>query len=200
VGPSGAGKSTLVQLLLRMRTPTAGRFLLGALPVDDIDLVSWRRHVAYVPQEPRLLDGTVADNIRFHRDIDQASVERAARLAHIDHVIRAMPQGYDTVVGQRADAVSGGQRQRLCLARALAGNPSVLVLDEPTSALDRDSEAAIQATLRELRGRLTMFIVAHRPSLLEICDRIFELDRGHLRVLGRSTPVAAAAARQRVAR
>jgi ATP-binding cassette, subfamily B, bacterial len=199
VGESGAGKSTLVQLLLRMRTPTTGRCLLGSVPVDDIDLASWRRHVAYVPQEPRLLDGTVADNIRFHRDIDQEAIERAARLAHIDHVIRAMPQGYDTIVGQRADAVSGGQRQRLCLARALAGNPSVLVLDEPTSALDRDSEAAIQSTLRELRGHLTMFIVAHRPSLLEVCDRIFELDRGHLRVLDGGGAVTVADAPQRIA-
>jgi ABC-type multidrug transport system fused ATPase/permease subunit len=182
VGPSGAGKSTLVQLLLRMRRPTTGRYVVGTLPVDDIDLAGWRRSVAYVPQEPRLLDGTVADNIRYHRDIDPASIERAARLAHIDHDIQAMPGGYDTIVGHRADAVSGGQRQRLCLARALAGDPSVLVLDEPTSALDRESEAAIKSSLRGLRGRLTIVIVAHRPALLEICDRIFELDRGHLRV------------------
>jgi ATP-binding cassette, subfamily B, bacterial len=199
VGPSGAGKSTLLQLLLRMRTPTTGRLVVGALPVDDIDLGSWRRQLAYVPQEPRLLDGTVADNIRFHRDIDQATIERAARLAHIDHDIQAMPHGFETIVGQRADAVSGGQRQRLCLARALAGEPSVLVLDEPTSALDRDSEAAIKSSLRELRGQLTMVIVAHRPSLLEICDRIFEVDGGHLRVLGLGGTATAADPSQRVA-
>jgi ABC-type multidrug transport system fused ATPase/permease subunit len=199
VGPSGAGKSTLVQLLLRMRTPTAGRYVVGTLPVGEIDLASWRRHVAYVPQEPRLLDATVAENIRFHRDIDQASIERAARLAHIDHDIQAMPGAYDAIVGQRADAVSGGQRQRLCLARALAGDPSVLVLDEPTSALDRDSEAAIKSSLRGLRGHLTMVIVAHRPSLLEICDRIVEVDAGHLRVLGPVGPVTAADAPQGVA-
>ena len=199
VGPSGAGKSTLVQLLLRMSRPTAGRYVVGMLPVDDIDLASWRRHVAYVPQEPRLLDGSIADNIRFHRDIDQASIERAARLAHIDHDIQTMPHAYDENVGQRADAVSGGQRQRLCLARALAGDPSVLVLDEPTSALDRDSEAAIKSSLRELRGQLTMVIVAHRPSLLEICDRIVELDGGHLRVLGPGGPATTADTPQRVA-
>lgn len=199
VGPSGAGKSTLVQLLLRMRAPTAGRYVVGTLPVDEIDLASWRRHVAYVPQEPRLLDATVADNIRFHREIDQASVERAARLAHIDHDIQAMPGAYDAIVGQRADAVSGGQRQRLCLARALAGDPSVLVLDEPTSALDRDSEAAIKSSLRGLRGHLTMVIVAHRPSLLEICDRIVELDGGHLGVLGPGGQATAVDGPQRVA-
>jgi ATP-binding cassette, subfamily B, bacterial len=186
VGPSGAGKSTLVQVLLRMRTPTAGRYFAGGIPVDDIDLTSWRRHLSYVPQEPRLLDATVADNIRFHRDIDQASVERAARLAHIHDDVVAMPRGYETIIGQRADAVSGGQRQRLCLARALAGHPSALILDEPTSALDHASEAAIQDSLRELKGDLTIFIVAHRPSLLEICDRILDVDGGRVHVVVRS--------------
>ena len=129
-----------------------------------------------MPQEPRLLHGRVADNIRFSRDLTDEVVERSARLAHIHDDITAMPQGYDTVIGQRADAVSGGQRQRICLARALAGQPDVLVLDEPTSALDRASETAIQASLLELRGSLTMFIVTHRPSLLEICDRVVQID------------------------
>jgi ATP-binding cassette, subfamily B, bacterial len=170
-GPSGAGKSTLVQLILRMRKPTGGSIRIGRTPIDAISMAEYRRHVAYVPQEPRLYHATVADNIRFFRDLDDEAVQRAARLAHIHDVILGMPDGYDTVVGQRADAVSGGQRQRICLARALAGNPSVLLLDEPTSALDAESEAAIQASLLELRGSLTTFIVAHRPSLLEICDR-----------------------------
>jgi ATP-binding cassette, subfamily B, bacterial len=184
MGRSGAGKSTLVQLLLRMRSPTAGRYLAGGCLVDDVDLTTWRRQVSYVPQEPRLLDATIADNIRFHRDmIDAAAVERAARLAHIHDVIVAMPHGYDTIIGQRADAVSGGQRQRLCLARALAGDPSVLILDEPTSALDQASEAAIQASLQQLKGDLTIFIVAHRPSMLEICDRILEVDGGRVHVV-----------------
>jgi ATP-binding cassette, subfamily B, bacterial len=181
-GPSGAGKSTLVQLLLRMRTPMGGSILVGRTPIDAISLAEYRRRVAYVPQEPRLYHATVADNIRFFRDLDDDAIQRAARLAHIHDVIVGMPDGYDTVVGQRADAVSGGQRQRICLARALAGNPSVLLLDEPTSALDAESEAAIQASLLELRGNLTMFIVAHRPSLLRICDRGLRVDGGTVRV------------------
>ena len=182
VGPSGAGKSTLVQLLLRMRVPTAGRLELGGIPVDDIDLLEWRRNVAYVPQEPRLLHASVTENIRFFRDLPDAAIERAARLAYIHDDIVAMPAGYDTTIGQRADAVSGGQRQRICLARALAGEPEVLVLDEPTSALDATSEAAIQSSLRALRGDLTVFIVAHRPSLLEICDRVVRIEGGRLTV------------------
>jgi ABC-type multidrug transport system fused ATPase/permease subunit len=180
VGPSGAGKSTLVQLLLRMRAPTGGRLLLDEAPVDELSLEEWHRQVAYVPQEPRLVQATVAENIRFSRDIDDEEIERAARLAHIhDHIV-AMPQGYDTPIGQRADAVSGGQRQRICLARALAGDPSVLVLDEPTSALDAASEEAIQASLRELHGSLTMFLVTHQPSLLGVCDQVVELRAGRV--------------------
>jgi ABC-type multidrug transport system fused ATPase/permease subunit len=182
VGPSGAGKSTLVQLLLRMRVPTAGRLELAGIPFDEISLDDWHRHVSYVPQEPRLLHATVSDNIRFTRDLDDDLVERAARLAHIHDDIVAMPDGYSTIIGQRADAVSGGQRQRICLARALAAHPDMLVLDEPTSALDAASEAQIQASLAELRGSLTMFIVAHRPSLLEICDRVIRVDGGTARV------------------
>ncbi len=182
VGPSGAGKSTLVQMLLRMRNPTTGRILLGNVPVDQISLADWRRHVAYVPQEPRLLDASVLDNIRFMRDIDQATIETAARQAHIHDAIMAMPDGYDTMIGQRVDAVSGGQRQRLCIARSLAGRPSVMVLDEPTSALDMASEAAIQRSLLELRGELTMFIVTHRESMLEICNRVIEVDSGRATV------------------
>jgi ABC-type multidrug transport system fused ATPase/permease subunit len=169
-----------------MRTPTGGRLLLDDVPFDEVSLDDWRRHVAYVPQEPRLYHATVADNIRFSRDLDQGAIEEAARLAHIHDVIVAMPEGYRTIVGQRADAVSGGQRQRLCLARALAGRPAVLVLDEPTSALDHDSEAAIQASLRELHGGPTTFIVAHRPSLLEICDRVIRLEAGRSHEVPRS--------------
>jgi ABC-type multidrug transport system fused ATPase/permease subunit len=192
VGPSGAGKSTLVQLLMRMRSPTDGTIELGGVPIDEISLDEWRRHVAYVPQEPRLLHATVADNIRFARDLDDAAIERSAQLAHIHDDIVGMPDGYDTVVGQRADAVSGGQRQRLCVARALAGQPDILVLDEPTSALDRASEVAIQASLLDLHGSLTMFIVTHRPSLLEICHRVIQIDEGG----ARTVPVPAASSTQ----
>jgi ABC-type multidrug transport system fused ATPase/permease subunit len=165
-----------------MREPTAGHIELDGVPTHDITLVEWRRHVAYVPQEPRLLQATVADNIRFARDIPRSSIERSAKLAHIHDEIMAMPDGYETPIGQRADAVSGGQRQRLCLARALAGNPSMLVLDEPTSALDVSSEEAIRASLHELRGQVTMFIVTHRPTLLEICDRVIEIGGAHATV------------------
>jgi ATP-binding cassette, subfamily B, bacterial len=178
VGPSGSGKSTLIQLLLRMREPTEGRILLGSTPVEEISLDAWHRGIAYVPQEPRLIQATVADNIRFYRAIDQPQIERAAALAHIHEHIASMPEGYRTPIGQRADAVSGGQRQRICLARALAGDPTFLVLDEPTSALDQASSNAIRDSLLELRGTLTMFIVTHQQSLLAACDRVIRLEAG----------------------
>jgi ABC-type multidrug transport system fused ATPase/permease subunit len=177
VGPSGAGKSTLVQLLLRLREPAAGAYLVNGEPISAFSRADWQARVAYVPQEPRVFRGTVADNIRFFRQLDDEAVRRAALAAHIHDEILAMPAGYDTVIGQRADAVSGGQRQRICLARALAGEPEVLVLDEPTSSLDPVSEAAVRASLDDLRGKVTLFVVAHGPSLvrdwdlsLAVCD------------------------------
>ncbi len=182
-GPSGAGKSTLIQILLRLRPPSAGRYLINGSPASSFRLEDWQRKVAYVPQEPRLLRGSVRDNIRFFRSISDSEIERAARLAHIHEDIVALPDGYDTVIGQVADAVSGGQRQRICIARALANRPSVLVLDEPTSALDMASEGAVQKSLSDLHGHVTLFIVAHRLSTLSNCDRIFGMEQGRLRAV-----------------
>jgi len=190
VGPSGTGKTTLVQLLLRLREPTSGTFLVNGERVQGFARSAWRSRVAYVGQEPRVFQGTVADNIRYFREIDDAAVERAARLAHIHDDIVAMPAGFQTVIGQRADAVSGGQRQRVCLARALAGAPDVLVLDEPTSALDHSSEAAIAASLAELHGRVTLFIVAHRLSTLVGCDRVLVLANGAVEAFGTGDELA----------
>ena len=136
IGPSGAGKSTLVQLLLAAAGARRGRYLVNGVPAREFARDDWHRRVAYVPQEPRLLHASVAENIRFFRDIDDEAVERAGRLARIHEDIMGWPDGYETIVGPRADAVSGGQQQRICLARALAAQPEVLVLDEPTSALD----------------------------------------------------------------
>jgi ABC-type multidrug transport system fused ATPase/permease subunit len=172
IGPSGAGKSTLVQILLQLRAPADGRYLVNGESVTEFMRSDWHKLVAYVPQEPRLLHASVADNIRFFRSIDDESVERAARLARIHDDVMSWSDGYDTIVGPRADAVSGGQQQRICLARALAARPHVLVLDEPTSALDPQSEKLIGESLSGLRSELTLFIVAHRMSTLDTCDRV----------------------------
>ncbi len=180
VGPSGAGKSTIVQILLRLRDPVTGRYLVNGRDAADFSTEDWHRQVSYVPQDPQLLHTTVAENIRFFRDIPLEEVERAARLARIHDDVMSWAKGYETIVGPRADAVSGGQQQRICLARALASRPSVLVLDEPTSALDPQSEALIAESLYTIRADLTLFIVAHRMSTLEMCDRVMVIVDGRL--------------------
>jgi ABC-type multidrug transport system fused ATPase/permease subunit len=185
VGPSGSGKSTLVQILLQLRAPEQGRYLVNGLRADEFAREDWYRRVAYVAQEPRLVHASVAENIRYFRDgIDDEAVQRAARLARIHDDIAGWADGYDTIVGPRADAVSGGQQQRICLARALAARPDVLVLDEPTSALDPHSEALIQESLTALQNELTLFIIAHRMSTLEVCDRVMVIVDGRLTEFG----------------
>jgi ATP-binding cassette subfamily B protein len=180
VGPTGAGKSTLVQILLRLRGPSSGRYLVNGTPAEQFDAGGWHRAVSYLPQEPRLLHATVADNIRFFRSISDEEVERAAQLAGIHEEVVGWPAGYDTLVGPRANAISGGQQQRVCLARAIAARPAVLILDEPTSALDPRTERAIQDSLGALKHELTMFIVAHRMSTLDVCDRVMVIFDGRL--------------------
>jgi ABC-type multidrug transport system fused ATPase/permease subunit len=178
IGPSGAGKSTMVQIQLRLREPRSGIYGINGTNAFDIGFEDWHARVAYVPQAPKLLHATVADNVRFYREYDDAAVERACRLARIHDEIMEWPKGYQTMVGPRADAVSGGQQQRICLARALVANPSLLVLDEPTSALDPRSEALIQESLESMRSQLTLFIIAHRMSTLTICDRVMVVLNG----------------------
>jgi ABC-type multidrug transport system fused ATPase/permease subunit len=181
VGPSGAGKSTLVQLLLRLREPTGGRITSDGRPVEELSIDSWYEHLTFVSQDSHLFAGSVADNIRFFRDdVDDAAVERAARLAHIHEDIVSWPRGYDTPVGERGGSLSGGQRQRLCIARALVGDPSVVVLDEPTSALDVRSEALMRDTIGELAPQKTVFVIAHRMSTLSVCNRIMVVLDGAL--------------------
>ncbi|MFD1506953.1 ABC transporter ATP-binding protein [Georgenia yuyongxinii] len=181
VGPSGAGKSSLVQMLLRLRDPAHGSVQVNGRDVREFRRDDWQRRVAYVPQTPQLIWGTVADNIRYHRPhLSDADVEAAARRARIHDEIMSWPDGYDTVVGQRAAAVSGGQSQRICLARALADQPEVLILDEPTSALDVRSEALVHESLGQLKGEMLIFLVAHRLTTLSFCDRVMVVVDGQI--------------------
>lgn len=180
VGPSGAGKSTLVELLLRLRTPTGGVILTGSTASDKVAPDEFARRVAFVPQHPALITGTVAENVAFFRDVDDERVRAALRLAHLLDEVEALPDGIHTRLGADDRALSGGQRQRLTIARALAGDPEVVVLDEPTSALDAISEEAIRRTLDELREDRVVIVVAHRYSTLRSCSRILVLRDGRL--------------------
>jgi ATP-binding cassette, subfamily B, bacterial len=179
VGPSGSGKSTLARILLRLAEPTDGAFIIDGVEAKELSTSEWFRRVSYVPQEPQLVDDTVRANIRFFRpEVSDADIERAAAMAGIDQEILAWPQGYDTPVGPRGLGTSGGQRQRIALARALANRPDVLVLDEPTSALDSRSEDLINETLRHIKGTVTLVIISHRGSALEVCDDALVLEDG----------------------
>jgi ABC-type multidrug transport system fused ATPase/permease subunit len=182
IGPSGSGKSTLLQLLLRLREPVRGELRVDGQPATEVSLESWYERVAFVPQEGRLLRGTVAENITFLRPGDDRLVERAARLAHVHDEIVAMPDGYGTLLAP--GTLSGGQIQRICIARALFTDPDLLLLDEPTSALDALSEQRIRETLESLHSDHTIVIVAHRITTLSMCDRILVLEQGEVAALG----------------
>ena len=191
VGPSGSGKSTLVQLLLRLREPQSGQIRVNGTLLTEYTRASWFDRVSYVPQEPRLLVDTVEANIRFHRDgVSRDDVERAARLAGLHDEIVARPDGYATPVGPRGEGFSGGQRQRLCIARALLRQPEVIIFDEPTSALDVHAEAVVSEALARLKGSATLFIIAHRLSTLRVCDRVMVLQEGRLQSFSSSEELA----------
>jgi ABC-type multidrug transport system fused ATPase/permease subunit len=179
-GPSGAGKTTIAELLLRLRTPTTGTITVDGVPLSDIDRHDWAGLVAFVPQDPKLTRGTIADNIAFLRDVDHDTIVAAARHAHVLDTIEALPDGFATRIGPRSQGLSGGQRQRLAIARALVGRPDLLVLDEPTSALDGESERLFRQTLAELHGTVTIVVIAHRASTLDVCDVVHTVAAGRL--------------------
>lgn len=181
VGPSGSGKSTLAQILLRLRAPDTGSYYVNGKPASSFDPKSWSRQVALVPQDARLLHGTVADNVRFHREwIDDKAIAEAAQRAGIHDTILELPLGYGTEMGPSVRSLSGGQLQRLSVARALAGAPSLIVFDEPTSALDVESEIVIRDAIAGLGSDVIRVVIAHRLSTLDACDRLIVLVSGRL--------------------
>jgi subfamily B ATP-binding cassette protein MsbA len=181
VGPSGAGKSTVIGLLLGFYSPDEGEILVDGHPIDRVDIRSLRRQVALVYQEPFLFSTTVGENILYGKpEASQADVEGAARAANIHDFIAALPQGYNTPVGQRGVALSGGQRQRITLARAFLKDAPILLLDEATTSVDSETEALIQDALANLMVGRTTIIIAHRLSSLHHAQRIFILEDGRI--------------------
>ncbi len=181
VGRSGAGKTTIVDIVLGLLRPDTGAVLVDGIDLRSYDIGSWRRKVGFVPQEPVLFNAAIVDNILIARpDASLDQVRRAAAMAHATEFIDALPQGYDTVVGDRGIKLSGGQKQRIALARALLRDPEVLVLDEATSSLDTESERSIQQAILSLKGRMTVIVIAHRLSTVEKADRIFVIKDGRV--------------------
>ncbi|MEU4153588.1 ATP-binding cassette domain-containing protein [Streptomyces sp. NPDC026659] len=179
VGPTGSGKTTIAKLLMRFQDTEFGSVRLDGRDVRDLPRRDLRHAIGFVAQDPFLFDGTIADNIRYGSfgAPDEAVVE-AAMMAEAHSFVAALPDGYDTVIGERGAALSGGQRQRIALARAILKNPPVVILDEATSAVDNETEAAIQRTLRVFAADRTMVIIAHRLSTVRHADRIYVMDKG----------------------
>lgn len=181
VGVSGGGKSTMADLLLGLYTPTRGKILVDGIDLSEIDLLDWRNHIGIVDQEVFLLNASIKDNIGFARsNVKEKTIEKAARIAHAHEFIVNLEAGYETIIGDRGHKLSGGQQQRLALARALLGDPAILVLDEATSSLDTISEKLIQRALKEMRNSRTVLIIAHRLSTIADADHIIVIDNGQI--------------------
>ena len=190
IGPSASGKTTLIRLLLGIWKPQS-----GVIRLDGADIARWDRdalgkHVGYLPQDVELFGGTVAQNIARLGAVDSEQVVAAARLAHAHDMILRLPDGYETQIGEAGATLSGGQRQRIAFARALYGNPRLVVLDEPNANLDAQGEVALQAALGELKARgVTTIMVGHRPALMSQLDKLAVLNEGALEAFGPSITI-----------
>lgn len=186
IGSSGSGKTSIADLAMRLFNPTSGKILVDGRDINEHDLVSWRSNIGYVSQDIFLLNETIENNIKFYNtEISDKIVKEAAKQANIYEFIQGLPKGLETVVGDRGIMLSGGQRQRIVLARILARRPEILILDEATSALDNESEVLIQKAIQSLKGKITVFVIAHRLSTVLDVDRLMVLDKGAIMEEGR---------------
>ena len=185
VGRSGAGKSTLVNLASRFLEPDGGTVTANGVPTNEMPVEVWRQHIALVPQRPHLFYGSLLENVWMARpQAGQREVEEAAALAGCEEFVRRLPQGYETQVGERGLRLSGGEAQRLAIARAFLKDAPLLILDEPTSSLDPESEGLIRTALERLSEGRTTLIVAHRLNTVYSADRIAVLENGRLAEIG----------------
>ncbi len=181
IGPSGVGKTTIVDLILRLFLPNNGKILLDKKNISEINIKEWRKNIGYIPQDIFLINDTIAKNIRFYDNtINDKKIKQAAKNANIYNFIQTLPKKFSAIVGERGIFLSAGQRQRIVIARILARNPELLILDEATSALDNESEIRIQKVIENLRGKITVFVIAHRLSTVINCDRLMVLEKGKI--------------------
>ncbi len=182
IGPNGAGKSTLVHLLLGFYRPQTGHVLASGVPLEEIDLRSLRRSIGVVPQRPQFFSGTVRENIAYGSpDATQDEIDAAARASLADEVIARLPQGYDTMIGDQGVRLSGGEAQRLAIARAVIGKPSLLILDEPTNHLDVAAIRRLMTGLASREDGPALVVISHDPSVVEFAAHIYRLEHGTLR-------------------
>lgn len=182
MGPSGAGKSTLADVILGILTPTEGSVCYGNMDVHKHP-ITWSKKLAYIPQKIFLSDDTIRNNVAFGIDADKIDDEKvwaALREAQLEEFVKSQPEGLDSMVGERGVRISGGQQQRIGIARALYDNPEILVLDEATSALDSSTEAAVMEAIERLSGSMTLIIIAHRLTTIKNCDLVFKVEDGNI--------------------
>jgi len=185
IGSSGAGKTTIADLLLRLFYPDSGSILIDGKDINQINIKSWRKNVGYVSQDIFMLNDTIKNNIKFYDDsVTKNDIIKATKMANIYSFIESLPRKLETVVGERGIKLSAGQRQRIALARVLAKDPHILILDEATSSLDNKSEALIQKSIENLKGKITVLAIAHRLSTLLNSDKIFVLEKGRIQEEG----------------
>jgi ATP-binding cassette subfamily C protein len=187
-GPSGGGKTTLIDLLIGLHSPSAGQITIGAQPLETINITAWRKKIGYVPQELSLLHESVRTNISFGDvTIPDSDILAAIEKAGAGDFLRSLPEGLDTNVGEMGGKLSGGQRQRISLARALVGNPAILILDEVTSALDPKTEAEIIRNIVALGRQYTIIAITHRPAWTKVADRLYRVSAGTVKQVKVST-------------
>lgn len=187
IGPSGAGKTTIVDLIAGLFWPCSGGIYVDGILLADINLFLWRKMIGYVPQEMFLFHDTIYHNVSFgDSTITREDVKEALKNAEVWDFVSSLSTGMDTVIGERGSRLSGGQRQRIAIARAIVRKPKLLILDEVTTALDPKTEAEICATLRKLRGKITIVAISHQPSMIEVADKIYSLRDGVVEALTHS--------------
>jgi ATP-binding cassette, subfamily C, bacterial LapB len=181
IGRIGSGKSTLARLLTGLYAPNAGAILVDGTDLRQIDPADLRRNIGYVPQDAFLFYGTVRDNIALSSpNVSHGAILRAATIAGVDDFIKRHPEGYDMQVGENGRHLSGGQREAVTIARALLTDPAILIMDEPSGSMDTGAEAWLKQRLREVLPTKTLLLVTHRPSMLELVDRIIVVDNGRI--------------------
>jgi ATP-binding cassette subfamily B protein len=202
VGSSGSGKSTLIDLIMGFLEPQSGRLTIDGAPIEKYDLQSYRSRIGYVPQDAPLFNATIRENLLWSKpDATDSDVETACDQAHATEFILDLPNGYDTMVGDRGVRLSGGQAQRIALARAILRKPDLLVMDEATSSLDTESERLIQRAIESIARETTILVIAHRLSTVVQADRIFVIDQGRVVEEGRYQELVDAGGRfERMAR
>jgi len=193
LGPSGSGKSTLARVMMGIWPDVTGEVLLDDLPLDSWNRIELGPHVGYLPQDIELFEGSIAENIARFTEVDPDKVIAAAQSAGLHEMILRFPKGYDTPIGEAGNLLSGGQRQRIGLARAVYGSPKLIVLDEPNANLDDAGEAALFATIKQLKSKAaTVLLITHRPGALAVADQILILRDGQVAAYGPRDAVMAA--------